>query len=1112
MACLESSTTEFGEMNRPLTEQETKRHKSSLFTIHHNHFPAKSLNCCPTCMDAIVKENRFKIYKSSAGSGKTFTLVKEFLGVVLRDPDRYRNVLAITFTNKAAAEMKDRIIKELKSLSSGETGAMYDALIEEFELEEEMIQASAIKVLALILHDYGNFSVSTIDSFTHRLIRSFARDLDLPSRFDVETETDIMLGRMIDQLMDQIGRNEYITDILVRFVEEKLKNENGWNVDRDVTSVARQLFYENSKQHIAKLNGLDRERFLTFIDYIKEQAEVYPQRMLEFGKRGDEMISAAGLTTQSFLGGRRGWASTFRKLQLRQTSAGYQKVMEAKSLVSSFTDDKWATAKNSAAVNPLMDSGLRDLVREMMTYHEKEYDRYLTAWFAYQNIHSMAVLKEVEDLLDLHKSQNNMVHISDFQNKISDLLQGETPDYIYWRLGERFRHYLLDEFQDTSLLQWVNLQPLLQYIREDSEKDGSLLLVGDSKQAIYRWRGGEVDLLEVVAPHKLDVEPRLLDRNFRSKEYVVDFNNRFFGRAREILKANEELRTIYTDFEQKVRDDHMGEGFVQIALIESAKADEFRELAMERSLNSIQNMASEGFRLKDIAVLVRTRGEGAMVARYLSANGVRVISSESIVLHLEPVVGFVVSLFRLLVDNADAIARAEVLHYFYLYLHQDAELSVDRAVHIRELLQAEKSIQAVFEQLPKEFGRLRYQLDQLPLYELTEEVIRIFKLEAVAPAFLQHFLDVVLEFSERKKPDVGEFLRYWDEKKEKFSVVVPEGEEAVEIITIHKAKGLEYPVVILPFVNWSIKPKADSSFWAQAEDAFDAYPDTYLVPPRKDLETTRFSESYLEEVNMTLLDNLNVLYVAFTRPRERLYVFIPKGKPAKSAEPPALQDIRTADQLIRLVLEEPEPKTFGFDQVDEELYETGFPIPPIHKADEGGAREAEEFISLPWRNRIRIERNFKKYWESAEGESRTDISTAMVMCEVLRKLQETELLNLTITEFEEDGLIDSAQVIVMEEHLDQMLMNPPLCDWFDDQYQIKRNAEVMSTDGKIYKADRVVLDGKKKATLVNFVDSERGKPDREGLVRYAETLNELGWEEVEAYLFYLPEARVDPIF
>ncbi|MEM7036604.1 MAG: UvrD-helicase domain-containing protein, partial [Bacteroidota bacterium] len=698
----------------------------------------------------------FQIYKSSAGSGKTFTLVKEYLKIVLAAPDRYRNVLAITFTNKAAGEMKDRIIDELRALSLGEDGGMKAVLLEETAIEADEIQENAGRVLSLILHDYANFAVSTIDSFTYRLIRNFARDLDLPSKFDVETDTAALLARMVDQLMDTIGRDQYITEILIHFAEEKLKNESGWNVDRDISDVARELFKESSKTHVNALHSLEDENFIDFINFIRERKETYPEKVKVYAETAMALIQKGGLRVADFVGGKtRSPAKAFVKLQERAGPEDYKKLIESGSFMKAVTEDKWYGKRanvDSGTIEAVLSGGLRKVARELYEYHQEHYDAYLTAWHAYRNIHSLAVLKQIEDLMDLHKDQNSLVHISDFQAKISDFIRNETPDYIYWRLGERFRHYLLDEFQDTSLLQWLNLKPLFDYLQQEVEpgedpQDGSLLLVGDSKQAIYRWRGGEVDLLEVVAPHELDVKPSILGRNYRSLEYVVDFNNRFFAKAREILQANPLIRLIYSDFEQSVRPGNEGRGMVQVALLDAARSDEFKAEALERTRTQILELRAQGYNLKDIAILVRTSKDGSEIAQFLSAEGIRVISADSILLHKEPVVNFIMSLFQFLVDPSHQIARAEVLNYFFHYLHSDTAFDIDPNARIRDILASEHTIQTVFEQLPKAFRQLSFKLDQLPLYELAEEIMQIFELKAIAPAYLQHFLDVILQYS-----------------------------------------------------------------------------------------------------------------------------------------------------------------------------------------------------------------------------------------------------------------------------------------------------------------------------------------------------------------------------
>lgn len=1066
-----------------------------------------------------MAEKNFTIYKSSAGSGKTFTLVREYLGVVLREPDHYRHVLAITFTNKAAGEMKARIISELRTLATGEASAMLQLVREDTQLPATTLIENARQVLSRILHDYGNFAVSTIDSFTYRLIRNFARDLDLPSKFDVETDTQALLERMVDQLLDTIGRDPFITQILVHFAEEKLRDEAGWHIERDIGEVARELFKESSKAPIQSLHQMEPKEVMDFIEFIQQQRDNYPARIAELAGEAVQLIQASGLGPADFFGGARSsCVNAFWKLQKKISPRDYQKLIETGRFRSAWEDGKWYSKKtNAAAIDTLLEKGLQAATDALVAFHQEHFDGYVTAFHAYQNIHSLAVLRQIEELLDVYKSQNNLVHISDFQDKISDFIQGEAPDYIYWRLGERFRHYLLDEFQDTSVLQWLNLVPLFEYVRTDTDRDGSLLLVGDSKQAIYRWRGGEVDLLETIAPHALDVEPRLLDTNFRSLEFVVDFNNRFFTKVRDILQANAPVRGIYDQFAQKVRSGHKAAGLVQVALLEGKKKDDYQENALSKLVGQITEMLNQGFELRDMAILVRTGREGSVIAQYLNEHHIRVISSDSILLAKSPVVSFIISLFKFLVDPRDRIAQAELVTYYFAYLEagkEDNDSGIDPLFQdhdpqqkVREILQKEGTISEIFSELPPAFRTLSYQLDRLPLYELAEQVIQIFELKHISPAFLQHFLDVVLEYSERKKPDLVGFLQYWEEQKGKFSVVIPEGENAVEIITIHKSKGLEYPVVFVPFCNWEIQPRFNHAFWASSEGGFGDYPDTYLVQPRKELVESHFRQDYELELDRTLLDNVNLLYVAFTRPRERLYIYAPIWNRREST-PPTLRDIRTAGHLINMVLEDDD-----FAGLDDELYETGLPLPPQEQRSAGNSVVAEELLSGPWRDRIRIDRKFRKYWDSGEaGESQRhrDIPDGTIMAETLRRMGESEELALLLNDLQEEGLIEEKRRWDIEEKMDRLLQRPPLKAWFQNTRFLRRSAEILSPQGESLAPDRLMVRDEI-ATFVDFHDLEREKPDRKKMRAYAKMLTAMGYSDVRGFICSLPGGKVTPL-
>lgn len=1046
---------------------------------------------------------QFKVYKSSAGSGKTFTLVKEYLGIALRNPQRYKHILALTFTNKAAGEMKSRILSELASLSRDHESPMKAIVIHEFGFQPSHIPAAAAAVLGYILHDYANFAVRTIDSFTHKLIRSFAKDLELPGRFEIEMDTKIILQRTVDQLMDTIGRDDYVTEILVRFVEEKLRDQSGWRIETDLKEVGGELFKETSKPFLAAIRDFDHAMFPAFIDMLRTKKRTFPEHIQILAREALGTVRQHGLEARDFSGSSNSVVTKLENLLHALKPADIQKEMEAKVTVEAAEDDRWLRKGDSnPRVEVALDMGLRAQVQELWAYYQTHFEDYLTAWHAFQNVHSLAVMQQIEDLIEAYKVQYNLVHISDFQPKIEQFIRDEAPDYIYWRLGERYHHYLLDEFQDTSLLQWLNLRPLIAHLKAGGHgHTGSLLIVGDSKQAIYRWRGGETSLMELMVPEDLGVQPKVLDRNFRSKEYVVDFNNRFFQAAVALLEVEQpEIGRVYSDLQQQVRSGNEAQGFVRVELLEH-ETHKFPEVAYARCLELVQSLLEHGYQYHDIAILVRTREEGSQIAEALGKEGIRVISAESILLCKSPVVNFMASLFRFLFDPLDHIPRAEILHYFFLHLHPTTEWDVDPHARIRDLLQDAHPIQAMLEVLPREFKQLSHRTDRLSLYELAEEVVRIFGLETAAPAFVQHFLDVVLEFSERKKPDLGAFLDYWDEKKEGFSLIVPEGENAVEVLTIHTSKGLEFPVVIIPKADWSTVPKPQSTIWAAAEEFFGDYPGAYLVKPQSGLEQTAFGETYQEELKKTLLDNLNLLYVAFTRARERLYVLAPdKSRAAKSSKAP--EEIRNVGVLIRRVLE-----TSDFRGLDANIYESGFPLPPTHRPTAPSAPPPVRLISTPWRSRIRIDRKARKYWEAAEDGSQ---SLGPLMAEVMRNLPDTTALPLMLDRLQESGLLSAPMRAELFQALETVLRRHPVSEWYAPGVNHKLGMRFLVADTEPLAVDRVLITPTA-YTLVVIVDSSREKADPRALGSCKQFLLEQEGRAVHTWIMKLPEGKLEQV-
>jgi len=1002
--------------------------------------------------------------------------------------------------------MKDRIMREVFAISEGIDTGMLEAMQQDTGLPSKTLKHNARIVLSSILHDYGNFSVQTIDSFTYRLLRSFARDLNLPSRFDVEMDGSLLLARMLDQLMDLIGQDDYVTEILIQFAEEKLRGEKGWQLDQDLANVASQLFSEKSKSPIEQLNQLGPSEMLDFITFVRSKKQDYEHEVLNQCKNILDKLKGANIDPAEFLGGGSSLMCGMRLLSDKSDFSDFEKFFESKKFPAALEEDKWfaKSSKSAKIIDELLDGGLRDDVLKLYETHLALSESYATAHFAYLNIHSLAVLRQIQDLLNEHKSKNAVLLISDFQQIIGDFLRKESPEYIFWRLGERYRHFLFDEFQDTSVLQWHNLYPLFETAKQAQNGDGSLMLVGDAKQAIYRWRGGESDLIDLVAPAQLEVTPDVLGTNYRSLENVVEFNNRFFETATEMLSHDSLVARTFEDVRQLVKPGNENGGLVQIHTLDSQdKKEEWVAAALKRLVEEINRLQISGYRLSDMAVLVRTANEGSAVARELDSNGIRVVSSDSLLLKKEPVINFILSLFKFLHEPGYGINRAEVLHYYLHYLLEDGRSEDERNAHMMQVLSDPNPVKALFEIMPPDFKSLRFRLDQLPLYELIEETVRIFGLQAKAPAYIQQFLDSALDYAERSKPDLPGFLAFWELKKDSLAISMPSGLNAVEIMTIHKSKGLQFPVVFLPFADWSTIPKNDSFMWATAEGEFDDYPSSFLVRTSPKLVFSKFQADYDEECRRCLLDNLNLLYVAFTRPEERLYIYLPNERAKSGSNDNAA--FSKVSQLVNAVCDE-----LGYIPPDGKTFELGMATPPPPRKLKHDSNVMEELISEPWRERIRIERKVKRYWEGQNQSSNPNMSLGTLMREALCRLVDSNGQEEALNYLLESGLMANEQATEVATKLTEILSKTPMKEWFAPGTRQSIPLEIASPKGMVAAPDKLILKGKSAKALYFFDEDRPSMLESKNWKDYADGLKQMGFAETESWVIGLPSGHAEP--
>ena len=571
----------------------------------------------------------FTIYNASAGSGKTFTLVKEYLKILLasNSPYKFKHILAITFTNKAVAEMKDRIIETLKQFSDAgilETpNSMFLAICEELDMEPKRLHEKSEKLLETIIHNYAAFDISTIDGFTHKLIRTFAYDLKLPLNFEVELDQDSLLNEAVDSLITKAGTDKTLTKILVDFAIEKADDDKSWDVAFDFNKIAKLLVNENDIPFINQLKDKTLDDFKVLKSQLQKERLTAENSIIEQAKNALTLIEEAGLEFGDF--SRSSLPKHFqnllnKKFDIKFDSNWQTDLLENNALYPKKVSDDVASIIDQ--IQPQLATAF--LETKQAVFHLK----FLIAF--YKNVTPLSVLNAINNELALLKSDQNKMLISEFNSIISKEIKNQPTPFIYERLGEKFDHYFIDEFQDTSAMQWENLIPLLS--NSLSAENGSAMLVGDAKQAIYRWRGGKAEqfigLFNNDNPFYVEKQVENLPTNYRSFKEIVTFNNGFFKFLATQVFTNKDYETLYENANQNTFLEDSG--YVNFNFLDLEKDDDKNEQYSEQVLNTINNCLKNGFKLEDICVLVRKKKEGVAVANYLSQHQIPIISSETL--------------------------------------------------------------------------------------------------------------------------------------------------------------------------------------------------------------------------------------------------------------------------------------------------------------------------------------------------------------------------------------------------------------------------------------------------------------------------------------------------
>ncbi len=1041
----------------------------------------------------------FQVYNASAGSGKTFTLVKEYLKILLSSSNSYKfqQILAVTFTNKASGEMKARVIENLHSFSGGKSNDMLSGICTESNLSEATVFNRSKLILNAILQNYSAFSITTIDSFTHKLIRTFAYDLQLPMNFEVEMDAESLLNEAVDVVISKIGEHKELTDLLVSYSLQKLDDDKAWDISKELKTFAKIILNEDNATHLKNLNNLSVQEFKTLKNKLQIENKQIKEEFLKIGEEGLKIVNNSGVELVEFSNG-----GELPKHFVKLTKIKQLKIDELKfegRLNKVIEEDKnLFSGKCSTSSKQIIESivhGLKELYYQSKKLYNERYKHYILNSLIVESLIPLAVLNYINSALQDIKLENNILLNAEFNQRINDTIKNEPAPFIYERIGEKFRYYFIDEMQDTSELQWKNLIPLIDNVissENEQGEQGKLLLVGDAKQSIYRWRGGKAEQFISLSseekkpennPFHIEKFVANLETNYRSFSEIINFNNSFFKHISKFLK-NESFSSLYLEGNNQKITKKQG-GYVQLSFVKKQKDDEESGLIYPKKVLEIIQNLDTNFQKNEVCVLVRTRKQGVAVANYLSENGIEIISSETLLLGNSPKVNFIVNLLNVLQHPLNKEFKIKVLYFLYenLQIKEAKHSFFNRFVHLTN--------NQFFEELRNLNVFFNYnEFIQSPFYESIEYIIRSFNLVSESDSNVQFFLDIIFEFQQKKQASIQGFLEYWELKNEKLSIVAPEAKNAIRIMTIHKAKGLEFPVVIYPY-SIDIYNQINPKVWYSCNQT-SAIKSVLLNYGNKLKYTGEQGEQLFNERREEVeLDNFNLLYVALTRAVEQLYIVSENNMSTKNEENLNHTSGLFINYLKELNLWEAEKSTYEFGEKNRNFTKT---------QKESTTTTQHSFITNSWKNHnISIVANSSLLWETEQGKA---IVYGNLIHEILSKIKTKNDISDIVNQYVFKGAINTIQQKEITAILFEIVNHKELQPYFKQNNQVYNEQEIVTADKNSIIPDRLILNNNK-VTIIDYKTGKSEKKHEDQVNNYAKVLESLNYIIEKKLLVYI---------
>ena len=1054
-----------------------------------------------------------KVYKASAGSGKTFTLAVEYIKLLIEEPSAYRHILAVTFTNKATAEMKERILSQLYGISTShpDSESYFGIISKHFPtLSGEEIRRRAGTALGMMLSDYNRFRVETIDAFFQTILRGLARELDLSGDVTISLDSEKLLNEAIDQMITKLTPTSEEMGWLVEYITEHLSNNDSWKIDKGLKEFAKNILSEEYQERGERLREqLDADKGAILADFRKKLAKIEKEILDEaesLGKQFHAIAAANNLTADDFFQKKNGVWSYFTKLQNRIIPG------ENKHAANSVFSPKKLTKKEIPAIEYDKIVVLYNRAEEMRI---NDLSRLTTSQLSVMRLHQLRLLNTIARALQEENNKENRFLLAQTTFLLSKMITGNTS-FIYEKTGTEIQHIFIDEFQDTSILQWKNFKVLLE---ETISNGNTSLIVGDVKQSIYRWRNSDWSILnnlEKEFPH-YNVKPDTLKTNRRSERRVIEFNNALFTEAAEQISlkynndlgaSSKELVRAYSDVSQEILPDKPDRGYAEVRFIKKEEEKNLKESICAQLMQTLDTLINHnGVKPSNIAILVRTNDEITMIAEEFTKHfpGHTIISDDAFLLSSSTALQMIISTLRHLTDPDDKVNTAFLAMRY-------ADIRGTEAIPAK--LTSQEYIDSL---LPAEYTRQRDILLNTPLYELIEKIIDIFSLHTIegeAP-YIYTFLDLTAKYLKDNPAAPDSFITYWDEEMYKKSIPSVEG-DGVRILSIHKSKGLEFHTVIIPFCTWEfIDYRHTKTLWCVPNE--EPFNTISLLPIdfKKAMLDSIYHAEYNHEYLYQLVDNLNILYVACTRAGKNLIIFT--GDTGS-----------TGDIMYKRLLPIIKNISLPGATYDEEggIFTYGEIVPSGEKKKEESNKKPNPFLTRPQAHfqkfnyherspQFRQSRSLRRFLANEEGELQTleNIARGELLHELLSRLRTGNELQRELLKMQLEGLIATDKERAgIEKLITGALSNPTASDWFSGRYKLYNECAILdASDSKeSRRPDRVMTEGEK-AIVVDFKFGTPRSYYKEQVQGYMDKLKRMGYTQVSGYLWYIYNNNIEEV-